>query len=99
MKGTIRHMDFPITQIFWRKEVRQESVIDQIFNYYEKRTVLIYISIIAFGQQTIRTRRSAKLRLRRNRFVEDLMDLDVRITIRTSTFPMTPTARTRLHMI
>ena len=96
MKGTIRHMDFPITQIFWRKEVAR---IRKRSNYYEKRTVLIYISIIAFGQQTIRTRRSAKLRLRRNRFVEDLMDLDVRITIRTSTFPMTPTARTRLHMI
>ena len=57
----------------------------------------MYISIIAFGQQTIRTRRSAKLRLRRNRLVEDLMDLEVRITMRTNTFPITPTARTRLN--
>ena len=56
----------------------------------------MYISIMAFGQQTIRTRRSAKLRLRRNRLVEDLMDFEVMITIRTNAFPITPTARTRL---
>ena len=36
------------------------------------------------------------LRLSRKMLVEDLMDLEVRITIRTSTFPITPTARTRL---
>ena len=56
----------------------------------------MYISIMAFGQHTIRTRRSAKLRLRRNRLVEDLMDFEVMITIRTNAFPITPTARTRL---
>ena len=28
--------------------------------------------------------------------VEDLIDLEVRMTIRTRTFPITPTARTRL---
>ena len=36
------------------------------------------------------------LRLRRKILVEDLIDLEVRMTMRTSTFPITPTARTRL---
>ena len=59
----------------------------------------MYISIMAFGQQTINTSRSARLRLRRKRFVEDLMDFEVRMTIRTKTFPITPTARTRLKLL
>ena len=58
----------------------------------------MYISIIALGQQTIRTKRSAILRFNRNRFVEDLIDLEVRITIKTRTFPITPTASTRLKI-
>ena len=36
------------------------------------------------------------LRLRRKMLVEDLIDLEVRMTMRTRTFPITPTARTRL---
>ena len=59
-------------------------------------TVRMYISIMALGQQTISTSRSAMLRLRRKRLVEDLIDLEVRMTMRTRTFPTTPTARTRL---
>ena len=38
------------------------------------------------------------LRLRRKRLVEDRIDLEVRITISTSTFPTTPTASTRLNI-
>ena len=56
----------------------------------------MYISIMALGQHTMRTRRSAMLRLRRKRLVEDLIDLEVRMTMRTRTLPTTPTARTRL---
>ena len=61
-------------------------------------TVRMYISIMALGQQTISTSRSAMLRLRRKRLVEDRIDLEVRITISTSTFPTTPTASTRLNI-
>ena len=39
---------------------------------------------------------SIYLRLRRKMLVEDLIDLEVRMTMRTRTFPITPTARTRL---
>ena len=36
------------------------------------------------------------LRFSKNRFVDERIDFDVRITMRTNTFPITPTARTRL---
>ena len=91
MKGTRRHIALPITQIFYRI---QEIII--IINNDCDLTVLMYISIMAFGQHTIRTSRSAMLRLRRKRLVEDLMDLEVRMTIRTRTLPTTPTASTKL---
>ena len=58
----------------------------------------MYISIMAFGQQTMSTRRSAMLRFNRKRLVDDLMDLDVRMTINTRTFPTTPTANTKLKL-
>ena len=56
----------------------------------------MYISTMALGQQTIRTSRSAMLRFSRNRLVDDRIDFEVRITMRTKTFPITPTASTRL---
>ena len=56
----------------------------------------MYISTMALGQQIIRTSRSAMLRFSRNRVVDDRIDFEVRITMRTNTFPITPTASARL---
>ena len=56
----------------------------------------MYISIIAFGQQTTSTNKSAMLKFSKNKLVDDLIDLEVRITMRTKTLPTTPTASTRL---
>ena len=56
----------------------------------------MYISIIALGQHTINTNKSAMLKFNKNKLVEDLMDFDVNITIKTRTFPITPTAKTKL---
>ena len=82
--------------LFIYSQVLYQSILLLYTKYSITNTFLMYISIMALGQHTMRTRRSAMLRLRRKRLVEDLIDLEVRMTMRTRTFPTTPTARTRL---